>query len=249
MTDIFIFGLCGKMGNMLKDVCAKSGDYRVTGGFDLKKDPEIPTFGDVDAVNVPFDVIIDFSRPETLPRIRGLAVRTARPVVLATTGYDGERLAQIRELAKSVPVFLSGNMSLGISVLLSLVSRAAKALSDKFDVEIIEAHHNQKSDAPSGTAKMIADSVAESLDYTPEFVYGRNGANAKRKPAEIGVHSVRGGSVVGEHTVMFCGPDEVLTISHSAASRSVFALGALKAADFIKSKPPGLYTMKDLTER
>lgn len=245
MTDVFLFGISGKMGRAVLE-CAGAQDCRISGGFDRVISPSAPTFSAVSEINVPFDVIIDFSRPETLDTIIQLTERFPRPVVLATTGYDQTAQEKIARLQEKIPVFQSGNMSLGINVLLDLTRRAVKALGGGFDCEIIEKHHNQKVDSPSGTAKMIASAVAQSMPQPPTFVYGREGGDTKRRSGEVGIHAVRGGTVVGEHEVMLCGEDEIITISHTAQSRKIFANGALRAAAFIKDKAPGHYDMADL---
>ena len=245
MLKIFLFGISGKMGKAVCE-CAQNCGAEITGGYDIFPHPSVPTFGDIKKINVPFDVIIDFSRPETLDSVIALAETKHCPTVLCTTGYDEKALKKIEALAKTVPVFKSGNMSVGMNVLIQLAERATKLLWNSADVEIIEAHHNQKADAPSGTAKMIADAVAESADGKAGFIYGREGADAKRKKGEIGIHAIRGGTIVGEHEVMFCMNDEVVTVKHSALSRKIFAEGALKAAEYIKDLPPSMYDMKTM---
>ena len=167
------------------------------------------------------------------------------PCIICTTGYSDEQRAKIFKAAKEIPVFYSGNMSLGINLIIELAKKAASVFGDDFDVEIVEQHHNQKLDAPSGTALMIADAVS-SVRKDSEYVYDRHAYRKKREKREIGIHSVRGGNIVGEHEVIFAGTDEVLTISHSARSKAVFAVGALNAAVFIKGKLAGLYNMSDL---
>ena len=243
---IFLFGASGKMGCAVIGCARDSGKFEVTGGFDIKPANGLPTFDDVKKVNVPFDAIIDFSRPETLDSVIELAKSRNCPVVLCTTGYDDNEAAKINELSKSVPVFKSGNMSVGMNVLISLAEQATKLLWNDSDVEIIEAHHNRKVDAPSGTAKMIADAVNKASGEKAEFVYGREGNDCKRKKGDVGIHAIRGGTIVGEHEVMFCMNDEVVTIKHSALSRNIFADGALKAAEFLQGKSPAIYDMKDM---
>ncbi len=218
----------------------------VTGGYDITPAKDIPTFSDIKQVNVPFDAIIDFSRPETLDAVIALAESRKCPAVLCTTGYDANALEKINALSKKVPVFKSGNMSVGMNVLISLAEQATKLLWDDADVEIIEAHHNRKVDAPSGTAKMIAEAINKASGEKAEFVYGREGADCKRKKNDLGIHAIRGGTIVGEHEVMFCMNDEVVTIKHSALSRNIFADGALKAAEFLIGKSPALYDMKSM---
>ena len=169
------------------------------------------------------------------------------PVVICTTGYSEEQKKQINDASKQIPIFYSGNMSLGINLIIELAKRAAAVFGEGFDIEIIEQHHNQKLDAPSGTALMIADAVAQ-VRTDAEYVYDRHSYRKKRDRNEIGIHSVRGGNIVGEHEVIFAGQDEILTISHSARSKTVFAVGALNAAVFLKGKEPGMYNMSDLLQ-
>ncbi|MCH5165607.1 MAG: 4-hydroxy-tetrahydrodipicolinate reductase [Clostridiales bacterium] len=238
MKKAFIFGLNGKMGKMLTE-CAKDCGYEITGGFDVAPNADIPTFSDVQKIDVPFDVIIDFSRPQTLAALVELASGRGVPAVIATTGYTKSELEVISELSKKVPLLRSGNMSLGIAAMKAAAKTAQAILGDSFDIEIVEKHHNQKADSPSGTALLLADALASSEHQ----VINRNG---KRNHGELGITSVRGGGVIGEHEIGFYGDDEIVTISHSARSRKLFAQGAYKAADFLLSAPPALYDMDDL---
>lgn len=239
MKKAFIFGLNGKMGRMLCDSAAAFG-YEITGGFDTSAHPTVPTVTDVrDAVALPFDVIIDFSRPQTLSAMVALVEMKKTPAVIATTGYNDSELKTIRMMAKRVPVLLSGNMSLGIAAVKAAAKAAQTVLGDAFDIEIVEKHHNQKADSPSGTALMLADALGD----RDRQVINRDG---KRNRGEIGIVSVRGGGVVGEHEIGFYGDDEIVTVSHSARSRKLFAAGAFRAADFLLSAPAGLYDMDDL---
>lgn len=239
---VFIFGLSGRMGCALVSAAADRG-YEVTGGFDRVRHPSIPTFTDAAAINVDYDVIIDFSLPATLDALIAAATAKGVPVVIATTGYTPDEQKKIEALSRKVPVLQSGNMSVGVNVLLDLVGRAARALGEGYDIEIVEKHHNQKADAPSGTAVMLAKAAAEARTETT-FVYGREGKH-KRSPDEIGIHAVRGGTIVGEHDVIFAGRDETLTLSHTALSRRIFAEGAFRAAEFLRTAAPGLYAMRD----
>lgn len=190
-----------------------------------------------------FDVIIDFSNPANLDMIYNYCKENKKAVVFATTGYTEEQLAKINDLANYAPVLRSANFSLGVILLNKLVKEITPVLKDIFDIEIIEAHHHHKVDAPSGTAKMLLNSVVEATGFTP--VYGREGYSP-RKPNEVGVHAVRGGSVVGEHDVMYCGEDEIITLKHSAHSKKIFAVGAIKAARWLADKSIGFYTMEDV---
>lgn len=243
MIRIFIFGINGKMGRFVCDQAENSDDFVVTGGFDRVPHPTIRTYSDVTEVPNDFDVVVDFSRAEVLPQVIALCEKHSKPAVLASTGYSDEQLAAIAKLSEKVAVLRSGNMSVGVNLLLDLVEKAAKTLGYSFDAEIVEKHHNQKADAPSGTALMLADKIKEVRPET-EFVYGRHG-ESKRKPNDVTIHAVRGGTIVGEHDVIFAGEDEIITLSHVALSRKIFAVGALKAAAFIVTKKNGLYTMKN----
>ena len=190
--------------------------------------------------------MIDFSCADNLGNVLAYAERTGAAVILAATGYTKEQLAQIEEAAARVPLFKTANLSVGINLLQKLVKEAAAFLGESFDIEIVERHHNLKKDAPSGTAYMLAESANAAFDGAKEYVYGREGMVGARKKAEIGIHAVRGGTIVGEHEVMFAGDDEIITLAHSARSKRVFAAGAVKAAKFMQGKPAGRYDMQDV---
>ena len=192
------------------------------------------------------DVIVDFSSPDNLVERLEYAKNKNIAIVLASTGLSKDDLALVDEYAKSVAIFKTANLSLGVNVMQALCKAAAQILGDGFDVDIIEKHHNLKKDAPSGTALMLADTVNEAFDNQKRYVNGRDGIVGAREKSEIGIHAVRGGTIVGEHEVMFAGEDEIITISHSARSKRVFAVGAIRAAKFVKGKPAGKYDMKDL---
>lgn len=244
MINIFVVGISGKMGANILACAEDCDDIVVTGGLDSVKSDRVPTFSRAADVNVPIDVIVDFSRPETLNEIVSLAERYRCPVVLATTGYDEAQLQKIKALSSRCGVLHSGNMSLGVNLLTGLVKKAAAVL-DGFDIEIVEKHHNKKVDAPSGTALMLAEAVKKDDNF---IVSGRSGKSTKRDPKEIGISSVRGGTIVGEHDVMFIGDDEIVTISHTALSRKLFARGAIKAARFMVGKTSGMYDMNDVLD-
>ena len=228
----------------MRVLLAEDEQAKIVCGVDVHVEQwsDFPVYPSFSLVEEEADVIVDFSRPEILPTLLAYAKARHLPVVLASTGYNEEDLAAIAEAAKEIPVFRSANMSLGVYVLKTLAHQAAQLLPG-FDIEIIEKHHNQKIDAPSGTALMLYDAVSHS-DTIP--VFGRNGRTQKREKREIGVHAIRGGTVPGEHEVGFYGPSEVVTLSHSAQDRSIFARGALKAARFIAKQAPGEYSMDDL---
>lgn len=195
------------------------------------------------------DAIIDFSTWKPGADLLTYAVKNRIPAVIATTGLTEEQLAAIDEAAKVIPIFRSGNMSLGIALLRALAKKAAEVLGESFDIEIVEAHHNRKADAPSGTALMLLDAVKQGCSEEREGKFGRHGRDAKRQKQEIGVHALRGGTVTGEHEVCYFGTSERIKLSHSAENRSVFAAGALRAAEFLVGKEPGLYTMDDIVGR
>lgn len=247
MTRIILSGCSGKMGAAVLSCAAGRPDCEITAGVDLfaPKDAEYTYAKSFSGLNVDADVIIDFSNPAVLDDMLSYAKEKKFPCVICTTGYNEEQKEKIFAAAKEIPVFYSGNMSLGINLIIELAKKAAAVFGEDFDVEIVEQHHNQKLDAPSGTALMIADAVAGVREES-EYVYDRHSYRKKREKKEIGIHSVRGGNIVGEHEIIFAGTDEVLTISHSARSKAVFAVGALNAAVFITGKAPGMYDMSDL---
>ena len=249
MIKIILSGCNGRMGRAITDIVSKNQDAQIVAGVDLNTDASsgYPVYSTINEVTEAADVLIDFSHPSLLSGLLEFCVSRKIPAVIATTGCSDEQLREIDEAAKIVPMFRSGNMSLGINVLLMLVERAAKILGDTFDVEVIERHHNQKIDAPSGTALMIADRLKESLPHESELVYDRHSVRQKRGAQEIGMHSLRGGTIVGVHEVVFAGRDEVVELKHEAQSREVFAAGAVKAALFLTEMTvPKLYNMDDL---
>ena len=247
MTKIIITGCSGKMGKSILSAAENREDVRIVGGVDLVA-PQQADFIYADSfehLECDADVIVDFSNPAVLESMLRFALTKKMPVVICTTGYSEEQKKQIKAAAEEIPVFYSGNMSLGINLIIELAKKAAAVFGEGFDIEIVEQHHNQKLDAPSGTALMIADAIAE-VKTDAEYVYDRHAYRKKRDKKEIGIHSIRGGNIVGEHEVIFAGQDEVLTISHSARSKTVFAVGALNAAVYLKGKPAGMYNMSDL---
>lgn len=248
MTDIILSGCSGKMGASIIACAADRTDCRIAAGVDLMQPKSNDGFTyakSFEELDVKADVIIDFSNPAVLDSLLDYAKKNSLPCVICTTGFSEAQKAQIEEASKVIPIFYSGNMSLGINLIIELAKKAAAVFGDSFDVEIIEQHHNQKLDAPSGTALMIADAVS-TVRTDSEYVYDRHSYRKKRSKSEIGIHSVRGGNIVGEHEIIFAGTDEVLKISHSAHSKTVFAVGALNAAVFLEGKQPGMYSMSDL---
>ncbi len=249
MIDVLICGIGGKMGENLVGVLKDDGGARVVCGVDLHPAAgEIPVYSSFDDVKEKVDVIIDFSSPAALKGELEWAVKNGVPAVLASTGYSAEDLKYIDECSKKIAIFRTANFSVGVNLLVKLVKEAAEALGEQFDIEIIEKHHNRKVDAPSGTALMLADGANAAFGGEKEFLYGREGAVGKRK-SEIGIHAVRGGTIVGEHDVMFAGEDEIITLSHSARSKRVFAAGAVKAAKWLVGKSSGKYDMNDVLKR
>ena len=251
MTNIIICGAGGKMGKVVFDIAKNNQNVKIVGGVDKFSDAKnfaFPLFCDFSKCNVPFDVILDFSHPDALDDILNFCIKNKKGAVLATTGYNESQKQKIKDASLKISIFQSFNMSLGINLLSNLVNLAAKFLKEDFDIEIIEKHHNQKIDAPSGTALMLADSISDAFEGGLNHVYSRHEKSEKRSKKEIGISSVRGGNIVGEHEVMFIGRDETISFTHKAASKEIFALGALRAAIFLKDKKPGLYSMKDLTK-
>ena len=242
-----INGYSGTMGQVLtKCILADEEVELVAGVSPVHHDAndQFSTYSSFAEVKEEADVVIDFSNPLALDGILEYCLNTKTPVVLATTGYNDEEMAKIHEAAKQIPIFLSFNMSLGVNILLKLVKEAAKNLAG-FDIEIIEKHHNKKVDSPSGTAVMIANAVKEVREQS-EFIYGRHGRTGKRQQNEVGIHAVRGGTIVGEHSAIFAGNDEILEINHSARSKNVFAEGAIAAAKYLVNQEAGFYNMDDM---
>ncbi len=248
MQRIIISGCNGKMGQVVESICAADPDITVTAGFDINQSPRsYPVYVSPANFTGEADAVIDFSSPAALDGLLAFCTERNVPAVLATTGYTEEQLAAIAQAAEKIPIFRSANMSLGINVLLELVRRAATVLGDSYDIEIVERHHNCKVDAPSGTALMIADAAAAALSYEPEYTYERHSVRQPRGKREIGISAVRGGTIVGQHEVIFAGRDEVIEIKHTAASREIFANGAVKAVKFLCTVgQPGLYDMSQL---
>lgn len=237
------------MGRVIQQLVAERTDCTIAAGVDLFADSTaaFPAYTNIADVQEEADVIIDFSHPSLLTPILSYAAQKGGiPAVLCTTGYSAEQVEALKTAAQTQPVFYSRNMSLGINLLIELSKKAAKVLGDQFDIEIIEKHHNQKIDAPSGTALMLADAIASVRDGETQYVYDRHAQRKKREKSEIGLHAVRGGTIVGEHEVVFAGNHEVITLSHSAQSKELFATGAVNASVYMCGKGPGLYDMSDM---
>lgn len=251
MVRLIISGCNGRMGRVVETICSADPEFEIAAGIDLlgAGDRDFPVCSSPAEFQGEADVVVDFSSPAALEGLLEFGMERHIPLVLATTGYSEEQLAAIDRAAAVIPIFRSANMSLGVNVLLGLVRSAARALNEGYDLEIVERHHNKKVDAPSGTALMIADAAAEVLPYEPEYVYDRQSVRRARGKTEIGISSVRGGGIVGDHEVIFAGRDEVIELRHTAMSRDVFASGAVRAARFLASvEKPGLYSMSDLLQ-
>ena len=247
MTDIIIQGIHGRMGRALCTMIEARTDCRVVAGVDAKELPSaVPVFPSLEKNTVPADVLIDFSNPDATQNAIEYCRAHKLPCVICTTGLSEGQEQALRELSKTVAVFKSANMSLGVNLLIELAKQANAVLGTDFDVEIIEKHHHNKLDAPSGTAAMLFDALNEvhGGDLVP--VYDRQSRRQARQAQEVGISSVRGGTMVGEHSVFFFGPDEVIEIRHQAFSRQVFATGALRSAKYLVGKLPGLYDMDDV---
>lgn len=248
MTNIAICGANGKMGRVIADIIANRNDAVTVAGIDkiTERYSDFPIVNAPSELPVKPDVIIDFSHPSTLDGLLEYCMTNGVPLVIATTGYSDEQITKIKKSAESIPVFFTFNMSLGINLLAELAKKAAAVLEGQFDIEIIEKHHNQKIDAPSGTAIMLGNAINDTLETKCSYVYDRHSVRAKRSKTEIGMHSIRGGTIVGEHEIIFAGRDEVISLKHEAHSKSVFAVGSVNAAVFLSKKDAGLYDMSDM---
>ena len=237
MINVLINGINGKMGQVLLNEINNTDNMKVVAGISRNDNPE--------DVKEKVDVIIDFSKPEGTFKILDYAKKNNIPVVIATTGFTKEQQEEILEYSKSIPVFQSSNMSFEINLMCDLVARLAKELKNS-DIEIVETHHRNKIDAPSGTALMLANSINEAKDNEMDYMYDRHSVKQKRKDNEIGIHSIRGGTEVGKHTVYFFSDNESFEITHTVNSRSIFAKGSIKAAEYLINQPKGFYNMQDL---
>lgn len=249
MLKIIVSGVNGHMGQAVAAICEQDEKIELVAGFDVDttRKSSYPVYVDPMEFAGPAHVVIDFSIPAALPGLLRYCLETKTPVVLCTTGYSEADEAEILEASRVIPVFKSGNMSLGANLLIELTRKAAHILGQSFDIEIIDRHHRRKIDAPSGTALMLAEAAKEALPFAPEYVYERQSVRKAREKQEIGISSVRGGTIVGEHQVIFAGLDEVVELSHVAQSRNVFASGAIFAAKFLSAvNSPGLYHMRHI---
>lgn len=251
MIRIILSGCNGKMGKVIARSVLERSDCKIVAGVDMNtnENDNFEVFKSIMEVKCNADVIIDFSHPNALDLLLNFAIKNKIPIVFCTTGFSDEQISKIKDASNIIPIFYSENMSLGISLLIELCKRAANVLGRDFDIEILEKHHNQKIDAPSGTAVMIANKIASVLGGNSHYVYDRHSYRKPRNKNEIGIHSVRGGTIVGEHEVIFAGQDELLKISHSAQSKEIFALGSINAAIFICKKTASLYDVSDLLNK
>ncbi len=250
MTKVVLSGCSGKMGHAIVKAISERNDVEVACGVDAYNcgDYSFTVYSSFEEIKEKYDAIIDFSNPAVLDTMLAYAAEYSVPAVICTTGYSAEQVDKIKKASEQIGIFYSGNMSLGINLMVELCKMAAKVFAnhgDNFDIELIEKHHNLKLDAPSGTALMIANAISE-VSADKQYVYDRHAYRKKRDKNEIGIHSVRGGTIVGEHEVIFAGHDEVLSIKHEAHSKEVFAVGSINAAVFMKNKQSGMYDMSDL---
>ncbi|MDP4144320.1 MAG: 4-hydroxy-tetrahydrodipicolinate reductase [Bacillota bacterium] len=244
MVNVLLVGCGGRMGKTIVEASKNIDEVTIAAGIDKFSNGnfEFPVFSSIEECNIKCDVILDFSRPDTLDSIIAYSEKFNLPIVFCTTGYTPEQLDKLHGYSKKQAIFRSGNMSLGVNIVNNILKMFSAALYENFDIEVIEKHHNQKVDAPSGTALLLADTIKNSIQDETKYVHGRDGI-AKRERNEIGIHAVRGGSIVGEHEIIFAGQGETIEIKHTAISREVFAVGALKASAYMVGKQPGLYNM------
>ncbi len=251
MTKVIMHGCNGHMGKVISELVAKDDAIEIVAGIDLNTEENFgyPVFANIMDCDVEADAIIDFSVAVAVDALLDFVKEKGIPVVLCTTGLSDEQLAKVEEVSKDVAVLKSANMSLGINTLMKLLKMATEVLADRgYDIEIVEKHHNQKLDAPSGTALALADVINETKDNRYEYVYDRSQKREKRADNEIGISAVRGGTIVGQHDVIYAGTDEVIEIQHTAYSKAVFAKGAIDAAKFLAGKGPGMYDMSDVID-
>lgn len=249
MVKIIMHGFNGHMGQVISGIVEKDPDAEIVAGIDIADQGKnsYPVFTDIDACQVEADAIIDFSSAKATDKLLEYSAARQIPVVLCSTGLSQEQLAKVEETSRKVAVLKSANMSLGINTLLKPVQDAARVLAAAgFDMEIVEKHHRLKLDAPSGTALALADSINEAMDNQYHYVYDRSQKREKRDDKEIGISAVRGGTIVGEHEIIFAGQDEVIEFKHTAYSKAIFGKGAVEAAKFLAGKPAGRYDMSDV---
>lgn len=249
MTKMIMHGCNGRMGHVIIDLVKEDKDIEVVAGVDAygESSYDFPVFKSLEECNVAADVIVDFSNASAAEGLLAYCEKTSTPVVLCSTGLSDDQLLKVKETSKKVAVLKSANMSVGVNALMKVLKEVSPLFAAAgFDIEIVEKHHNQKLDAPSGTAIALADSINDSLGNEYEYVYDRSTRREKRPEKEIGISAVRGGTIVGDHDVIFAGHDEVVTLSHRAYSRAIFGKGAIEAAKFLAGKPAGMYDMSDV---
>ncbi len=248
MIKIFLNGCNGKMGQVIVNLVDTNSEVTIVSGADVvaNKQNDFPVFTSITKNNIETDVVIDFSNPSAFNDVLTYCQSSKTALVMATTGLKDEQLDELQQASLTIPIFFSANMSIGVNLLMSLCKQAASFLETSFDIEIIEKHHNQKIDAPSGTALAIADSINQSLEQPKYYVYDRQSNRKKRSPNEIGIHAIRGGNIVGEHTIIFAGHNEIIEIKHEALSKDIFANGAIKAAIYLNKQPSGFYSMESM---
>ncbi len=249
MIKVILHGCNGKMGQVINGICAEDSSIEIVAGIDVYDgiDNPYPVFKQITDCQTPADVIVDFSNAKAVDALLDYSIQKRIPVVLCTTGLSEIQLAKVQKTSEQIAILKSANMSLGINTLLDLLKKAVQVLAPAgFDMEIVEKHHNQKLDAPSGTALALADCMNDALEQSYEYKYDRSKQRQKRAKNEIGIASVRGGNIVGEHEVIFAGTDEVITFRHTAHSKAVFAKGAVEAAKFLAGKEAGMYDMADV---
>lgn len=249
MTRIIMHGCNGKMGQVISDIVKEDAEAEIVAGIDAygENKNEYPLYRSIDQCDMEADVIIDFSNASAVDVLLEYGEKKNIPIVLCTTGLSEEQLAKVQEVSTKAAILKSANMSLGINTLMNLLQKAVKVLATAgFDIEIVEKHHNQKLDAPSGTALALADAMNEAMESSYDYKYDRSQERKKREKNEIGISAVRGGTIVGEHEIIFAGCDEVIEFKHTAYSRAIFGKGAVEAAKFLKDKKAGMYDMKDV---
>ena len=248
MVKVVLNGCCGKMGNVILEVSKNFPSLEIVAGIDKYPNEQcnFKVFNSTKSLDIDYDVLLDFSKPEALNDLLELSLINKKPVILCSTGYSEKDLLFISKKSEEIPIFRSANMSLGVNLLNSLLRKIVPTLYGNYDIEIIEKHHNQKVDSPSGTALLLADTIKEAIPKETVYVYGRSG-ESKREKNEIGIHAIRGGSIVGDHDIIFAGTGEIIELSHKAMSREVFAVGALKACEYMSNiTKAGLYNMNDV---
>ncbi len=251
MVKIIMHGCNGRMGHVIVDLCKEDQDIQVVAGVAAfgESSYDFPVFKSLSECNVDADVIVDFSNASAVNGLLDFCTEKGIPVVLCSTGLSAEQLDKVKEASAKVAVLKSANMSVGVNALIKVLKEVSPLFAAAgFDIEIVEKHHNQKLDAPSGTAIALADSINESLNNEYEYVYDRSTRREKRPVKEIGISAVRGGTIVGDHDVIFAGLDEVVTLSHRAYSRAIFGKGAIQAAKFLAGKSAGMYDMSDVLQ-